>query len=383
MSQTKKHTARMNHRYDTQEIRQRTERYSDDILFRSMCPLAEQWETALPNLGFNSVEYFELTMDTTAYFVNLGKDLTEEHVIRKLGTLHNDIRRIDQRKAPVEDTRQATVYVYFLVCRVFFSSRDTFYHKNAVRMVHKSLCITPVEYRVHAHAVALIQLPDGWMDSAFPREHAPQALPATPPLPQPPRADAHGQLYLPFMEPLDASPDDTTLATSNHIFSPRVFNSVSRLRQVHDTLQRHLRRPEESAPSERQFDPAKTQYEWLFVKQAIGEAGVVASTSRFSDVDFITQMCEWFPLYFRPSAGNPNESRKEMLRRHTESMSRERKKWFTDAERNVVRLDDMKAHAMSRGFNVSRTNRLIKVAIALRLELKELKNNIQKEDGRA
>ena len=123
----------MSNRYDTKEIRSLTAKYSQDEFFCSMCPLAGKWETELPNLGLNAVEYYEAVMDVMKFIVVRGKSLTQNHVHGKLDALHADIRRYDERKSPQEETAQAVACVYFLVGRILYSSRNVFYRKTVLR----------------------------------------------------------------------------------------------------------------------------------------------------------------------------------------------------------------------------------------------------------
>ena len=160
-------------------------------------------------------------------------------------------------------------------------------------------------------------------------------------------------------------------------FFKRLFDTNAQLLEVRRLLAGCMGMDELGARCEQKdacYVNPGVQGEWYYVMQAVEESEV---TRRFTDVEFVEMLLDWFPWLCKTTEASAKE---EFKRKVAKSISHERGLWKYGKMKEVTRFRDMWARQRALGISYAKLERLYAAAYTgLCQKLIQLKEKIQKE----
>lgn len=399
-------------RLSDKEINDTRERYADDGLFRAIDSIGTKLENSTPMFGIRTEEAYVYTLNLLRKIAR--QDYDAEYKVHELRDAECDecrrltrypwcigcrfeydpwddeLRRLAEdlwdaeyagcrrltRNLKEDESRRVVGIVFEFAILALYSLRDRFYAKELMYPFIDIIYDKKVfDGRDELYELFLtVAVPEGWMDEFLVRvkddPSTPSATSAT--------SAADGT---------SAGDDEPSLARTNTVFSPRLFDSEEKLARVREAILQSFVAAGESADksagtgtsaaSDGKFDPS-VQADWYSVLRAVVEAGVTPRAARISGRGFVRQMIAWLPELFLRKEG---ETKEETVSRYARSLSKERKKWVRGTERKEVPIKDLIAFARGQKYGNAKALRLFTAAGALKRRLEELKDDLRKEAG--
>ena len=170
---------------------------------------------------------------------------------------------------------------------------------------------------------------------------------------------------------------DEDLELKNIIFNSKIFDSADFLIKLRGLIAQSMDMGEWNAmfgKSNAYTINSSVKSEWYYVMKAIEEAGIAR---RFTVMEFIDQMLDWFPWLCEASS---SEELQTFKRKISKSISHEKSIWKYGKTKEVTRFKDMWARYNKISIDYAKLERLYAAAYTgLCQKLIQLKEEIQKE----
>lgn len=336
----------MNQRFQEEEIRQTSELYAEDELYKAIFSIGLQLEAELTRFGLCPEECFMEVREILTIIAELGEKFSQDldHLwLRK----YNEYRRLD-RSVSEDETRKVVGIIFGFVIIAISSSHHPFYRNTLpMRMLY---CIGSHDFEgweLTLGKISEVNLEEGWFDkNVIEEENA---------------DDGEHKLAAPF-----------SLASTIIIFSSRLFTKETHYEQIRTAIFSFIK-PDDSDETKNKYQIDYTiQSEWYYILKAIYEAGVTGR-KKVTTTQFLKQMKTWYPSLF-PQKNEEDEGK--MLRRYSSSISAERNRWITGMEKTEASICDMFAISNARGYDQAKTLRMHSVAEGLKSKLVEIVQSV-------
>lgn len=337
----------MNQRFQEEKIRQTSELYAEDELYKAILSIGLQLESELTGFGLCPEECFTEVRQILAIIAELGENFTQDLDnlwLRK----YNEYRRLD-RSVSEDETRKVVGIIFGFVIIAISSSHHSFYRNTLpMRMLY---CIGNHDFggwELTLGRISEVTLKDGWFDRNVIEEEGAD--------------EEEHQLTQPF------SP-----ANTNIIFSSRLFTEETHYEQIRTAIFSFIKHDENNKSEKSHQIDSKIQSEWYYILKAIDEAGVTGN-KKLTTANFLKQMLAWYPSLF--IRNNEHEDDGKMLRRYASSISAERSKWITGTEKTEASIRDMFAIGNTHDYDHAKTLRMHGVAQGLKDKLLEIVQSV-------
>lgn len=159
----------MNRRFQNEEIRDISERYADNELYKAISSIGPQLESELTKFGLCSEECFMEVLELLTVIAEEGKDILpdiDNLWLRK----YNEYRRLD-RNVGEDETSKTVGIVFGFTILAIDSSRHPFYRYTLSPRLTDVVASHPFDgWTSTLERIFSVPLPDGWFDTFIEEE---------------------------------------------------------------------------------------------------------------------------------------------------------------------------------------------------------------------